>query len=97
MALLFAGEPCSGQSAPSDAIDGKSSQLPDPEKETVRGSIISGGDGCRRSSFHGPDRNSERGDSMASGLYAQRAARLLPPPPGGEVFPTPGTDAFQFR
>ena len=61
MTLLFAGEPCSGQSEPSDAIDGKSSQLPDPEKETVRGSIISGGDGCRRSSFHGPDRNSERG------------------------------------
>jgi hypothetical protein len=38
-ALLFAGKPCSGQFAPSDAIDGKSSQLPDPEKKGVRGSI----------------------------------------------------------
>ncbi len=34
---------------------------------------------------------------IASGLYAQRAARLLPSPPGGEFFPTPGTDAVQFR
>ena len=34
---------------------------------------------------------------MASGLYAQRAAQLLPLPAGGEVFPIPGTDAFQFR
>jgi len=39
MALLLPGEPCSGPSAPSDAIDCKSSQLPDPDKETVRGSI----------------------------------------------------------
>jgi Alginate export len=37
--LLFAGEPCSGQSAPSDALEGKSSQLPDPQQEGVRRSI----------------------------------------------------------
>jgi hypothetical protein len=34
--LLFAGEPCSAQSAPSDALDGKSSQSPDPVQEGVR-------------------------------------------------------------
>jgi len=35
MVLLFAGEPCSAQSAPSDALDGKSSQSPDPVQEGV--------------------------------------------------------------
>jgi len=72
MTLLFAGEPCSGQSAPSDAVDGKSSQLPDPEKETVRGSIISGGDGCSVLHFTDQIEIASGGDSMASGLYAQR-------------------------
>ncbi len=36
MVLLFAGEPCSAQSAPSDALDGKSSQSPNPVQEGVR-------------------------------------------------------------
>jgi len=82
---------------PSDAIDGKSSRLPDPEKETVRGSIISGGDGCRRSSFHGPDRNSERGRT------AWRADCAPSAPPGSSPlrraarsFQPLGPDAFQF-
>jgi len=36
LVFLFAGEPCPAQSAPSDAVDSKSSQLPDPVQEGVR-------------------------------------------------------------